>query len=117
SLQLAKRIYFVTFRFGILESSGGIGLDLHFFDDRLEINADLFRFGDQNYPSLRVRLGYEIVNTLYILGGVDNILNVDPNVPSQNGADFFLGAMLRFNDRDLVGLLPFLGGLGAAAAN
>src|SRR5690606_28545895 len=50
SLQLAKRIYFMTFRFGILESSGGIGLDLHFFDDSLEINADLFRFGDQNFP-------------------------------------------------------------------
>lgn len=116
SLQLAKRIYFVTFRFGILESSGGIGLDLHFFDDRLEINADLFRFGDQNFPSLRVRVAYEIVNTLFILGGVDNILNADPSVPAQNGADFFLGAMLRFNDRDLVGLLPFLGGLGSAAA-
>lgn len=114
SLQLAKRIYFVTFRFGILESSGGIGLDLHFFDDRLEINADLFRFGDQNFPNLRVRVGYEIVNTLFIVGGVDNIMNIDPNVPEQNGADFFLGAMLRYTDHDLVGLLPFLGGLGGA---
>ncbi|MCB9596314.1 MAG: MCE family protein [Sandaracinaceae bacterium] len=111
SLQLAKRLYFMTFRFGILESSGGIGVDLHFFDDRLEINADLFRFGDQTFPSLRVRLSYEIVRTLFVLGGVDNILNADPSVPSQNGADFFLGAMLRFDDRDLVGLLPFLGGL------
>lgn len=111
SLQLAKRLYFMTFRFGILESSGGIGLDFHFFDDRLEINADLFRFGDQTFPSLRVRFAYEIVSTLYVLGGVDNILNADPNVPSQNGADFFLGAMLRFDDLDLVGLFPFLVGL------
>jgi phospholipid/cholesterol/gamma-HCH transport system substrate-binding protein len=115
SLQLAKRLYFFTFRFGILESSGGIGVDLHLFDDRLEINADLFRFGDQTYPDLRVRIGYEIVRTLFILGGVDNILNADPSVPSQNGADFFLGAMLRFDDRDLIGLLPFLGGLSGAA--
>lgn len=111
SFQLAKRLHFFTFRFGILESSGGIGVDLHFFDDRLEINADLFRFGDQTFPSLRVRFNYEIVRTLYVLGGVDNILNADPSVPSQNGADFFLGAMLRFDDRDLIGLLPFLGGL------
>lgn len=111
TLQLAKRLYFFTFRFGILESSGGIGLDLHFFDERLEINADLFRFGDQTFPSLRVRLNYEIVRTLYILGGVDNILNADPSVPAENGADFFLGAMLRFDDRDLVGLFPFLGGM------
>jgi phospholipid/cholesterol/gamma-HCH transport system substrate-binding protein len=112
SLQLAKRIYFMTFRFGILESSGGIGVDLHFFDDRLEINADLFRFGDQNFPNLRVRVGYEIVHSLFILGGVDNVLNADPSVPSQNGADFFLGAMLRYTDRDLIALLPFLGGAG-----
>ncbi len=111
SLQLAKRLYFMTFRFGILESSGGLGLDLHFFDDRLEINTDLFRFGDQTFPSLRVRFSYEIVRTLFVLGGVDNILNADPSIPSQNGADFFLGAMLRFDDRDLVGMLPFLGGL------
>lgn len=115
SLQLAKRLYFVTLRFGILESSGGIGFDLHLFDDRLEVNADLFRFGDQTFPSLRVRLSYEIVRTLYVLGGVDNILNADPTVPSQNGADFFLGAMLRFTDNDLIGLFPFLGGLAGAA--
>ncbi len=111
SVQLAKRLYFMTFRFGILESSGGIGFDLHFFDDRLEMNADLFRFGDQTFPSLRVRFSYEIVRSLFVLGGVDNILNADPSTPSQNGADFFLGAMLRFTDHDLVGLFPFLGGL------
>lgn len=117
SLQLAKRLYFMTFRFGILESSGGIGFDLHLFDDRLEMNADLFRFGDQTFPNLRVRFSYEIVRTLYVLGGVDNILNADPSTPSQNGADFFLGAMLRFTDHDLVGLFPFLGGLAGAAGN
>ena len=115
SLQLAKRLYFVTFRFGILESSGGIGFDLHLFDDRFEMNADLFRFGDQTFPNLRVRFNYEIVRTLYLLGGLDNILNIDANIPSQNGADFYLGAMLRFDDRDLVGLFPFLGGLAGAA--
>jgi phospholipid/cholesterol/gamma-HCH transport system substrate-binding protein len=114
SLQLAKRIYFMTFRFGILESSGGIGFDLHLFDDRFEMNADLFRFGDQTFPNLRVRVAYEIVQTLYILGGVDNILNADPSVPAQNGADFFLGAQLRFDDHDLVSLFPFLGGLGGS---
>ncbi|GAB5544798.1 MAG: hypothetical protein SangKO_045580 [Sandaracinaceae bacterium] len=115
SLQLAKRLYFVTFRFGILESSGGIGFDLHLFEDRFEMNADLFRFGDQTFPNLRVRFNYEIVSTLYLVGGLDNILNADATVPSQNGADFFLGAMLRFDDRDLVGLFPFLGGLAGAA--
>ena len=43
TLQLAQRVYFATFRFGIMESSGGLGLDLNFFDDRLVIHA---RCGD-----------------------------------------------------------------------
>ena len=64
-----------------------------------------------------MRAAYEIVRTLFIMGGVDNILNVDPSVPSQNGADFFLGAMLRFDDNDLAGLLPILGGVLGGAAN
>lgn len=110
SLQLAKRIYWMTLRFGILESSGAIGMDLNLFDDRFEINADLFRFNEQVFPNLRIRLAYEIVPTLFVLGGVDNILNSDFTAATLNGGDFFLGAMLRFTDHDLTGLIPFLGG-------
>ncbi|MGF1466988.1 MAG: MlaD family protein [Sandaracinaceae bacterium] len=109
SFQLAKRLYFTTLRFGILESTGGIGLDLHFFDDRLEINADVFRFNEQVFPNLRVRINFEIVRTLFILGGFDNLLNSDFTTSNLNGGDFFLGAMLRFTDRDILSLLPFLG--------
>ncbi len=100
SLQFAKRIAFATFRFGIVESTGGVGLDLHLFDDDLEVNLDLFAFGDDAFPRLRTRVAYEIVSRLWILGGVDDALN--------DSADFFLGAMLRFNDDDLKSILPFV---------
>ena len=103
TFQLAKRIAFATLRFGFLESSGGIGLDLHFFDDRFEINADVFNFGYESIPRFRVRIAYEIVRSLWILGGVDDILNV-------GNADFFLGLQLRFNDDDLKSIIPFAGG-------
>jgi len=106
---LAQRVYFATFRFGILESSGGLGVDLDFFDDRLEINADIFQFGYSQFPRIRARLSYELVESLYILGGADDVLN-------ERTVDLFLGAMLRFDDADLAGLFPFFGGaIGGAA--
>jgi phospholipid/cholesterol/gamma-HCH transport system substrate-binding protein len=110
SLMVAQRVYFATFRFGILESSGGLGIDLDFFDDSLEISAEIFQFGNSIFPRLRARVSYELVDTLFILAGVDDVLN-------ERTVDFFLGAMLRFDDQDLVSLLPFLGGVVGGAAN
>jgi phospholipid/cholesterol/gamma-HCH transport system substrate-binding protein len=110
SIMVAQRVYFATFRFGILESSGGLGIDLDFFDDTLEFNAEIFQFSDSVNPRLRIRANYELVDTLFILAGVDDVLN-------ERTVDFFLGAMLRFDDQDLVSLLPFLGGAVGGAAN
>ena len=105
-----QRVYFATFRFGILESSGGLGVDLNFFDDALEISAEIFQFSDSQLPRMRFRVAYEILPTLLILGGADDVLN-------ERTVDFFLGAMLRFDDNDLVSLLPFFGGAVGSAAN
>jgi len=99
SLMFAKRVEFATFRFGLLETTGGVGVDLHFLDDHMEINTDLFAFGEQAFPRLRSRLAYEFLRRIWILGGVDDVLN--------DTADFFLGAQLRFNDEDLKVILPF----------
>ena len=105
SLMFAKRIHFATFRFGILESTGGLGIDLHLLDDSLEFTTDAFAVGEQSYPRLRTRLAYEVVQRFWILGGIDDVLN--------DSSDFFMGAMLRFNDEDLKSILPFVGGASA----
>ena len=48
SLMFGKRVSFggatVAGRFGIKESTGGVGGDLYLFDDRLELSADVFGF-------------------------------------------------------------------------
>jgi phospholipid/cholesterol/gamma-HCH transport system substrate-binding protein len=108
SFQFAKRMGMFTGRFGIKESTGGIGLDLHLLDDRFELRQDLFGFGEQIIPRWRVSLGYEFVRKLWLLGGVDNILSDDRR-------DYFFGLMLRFNDEDLRGLLPVAGSSVSAA--
>lgn len=102
TFQFAKRISFATFRFGILESTGGLGLDLHIWKNRLELNTDVFAFGVQELPRVRARLAFEIVNRLWVAAGIDDALN--------ETFDFFMGLQLRFNDQDLRSLLPFLGG-------
>ncbi len=100
SLQFAQSFGPFTGRWGIKESTGGIGLDLLLFEKRFELRQDLFGFGEVVLPRWRVSLGYEFVNRLWLLGGVDDIL-------SNSRRDYFVGAQLRFDDEDLKRILPF----------
>ncbi len=108
SLQFAKRLGPFTGRFGIKESTGGLGLDINLLHDRFEIINDLFGFSEEPQPRYRVSFGYEFVKRLWLLGGVDQVF-----LPSQR--DYFLGLQLRFTDEDLKTILPFSGGAAAAA--
>ncbi len=100
SLQFAQSFGPVTGRFGIKESTGGLGLDVLLFEDRFELRQDLYGFGEVVLPRWRISLGYEFINRLWLLGGVEDIL-------SGSRRDYFVGGMLRFNDEDLKTILPF----------
>jgi phospholipid/cholesterol/gamma-HCH transport system substrate-binding protein len=100
SLMFAKRIGPFTGRFGILESTGGIGLDVHLLRDRFEIRQDVFGFGETLQPRWRIGLGYEFLHHLWMLAGVDEVFNASRR-------DYFVGLQLRFNDQDLKSMLPF----------
>ncbi len=105
SLQFARRLGMFTGRFGIRESTGGVGLDMHLLSDKLEIRQDLFGFGEEIQPRYRLWIGYEFLNKLWLLGGVDHMF-------LSTRRDYFLGLQLRFTDDDLKYVLPFAGGLG-----
>lgn len=100
SLQFAQQMGPFWGRFGIKESTGGVGLDTLLFDNRFELRQDLFGFGEVVLPRWRVSLGYEFVRRLWLLGGVDDLLSGDRR-------DYFIGMQLRFNDQDLKNILPF----------
>ena len=102
SAEFGKSISFATFRFGIIESSGGLGLDIKVIDERLEINTDVFEFGRRIWPRLRVRAGFEIIRRFWLLAGIDDAIN--------GGRDYFFGLQLRFDDQDLKPLIPFATG-------
>ncbi|CAN5787982.1 hypothetical protein BH09MYX1_BH09MYX1_47500 [soil metagenome] len=103
SLQIARQLGPFRGRFGIIESTGGVGLDVILFHDRLEISNDVFGFGEQAVPRYRGFIAYQFVNRLWLLGGVDNVF-----VPGLR--DYFVGLQLRFTDDDLKAVLPFAGG-------
>lgn len=131
TFQFAKRIGWATFRFGLKESTGGIGFDVNttWLGRGLRINTDLFDATFDQLPRLKVTVAYELFRSLYILGGIDEALNEPGELPLvlgnfdvpiqfdkfHYGRDFFLGAMLRFNDQDLSALLT-VGGAAVAGA-
>jgi phospholipid/cholesterol/gamma-HCH transport system substrate-binding protein len=130
TFQFGKRLGWLAMRFGLKESSGGVGADMYWFNDKLRLQVDVFDPDFDTLPRLKVAAAYQIFRYLYILGGVDDALN-DPGTftitpdpfdgpPVQfdeyhYGRDWFLGAQLKFNDKDLSALL-FVGGAAIAAA-
>jgi phospholipid/cholesterol/gamma-HCH transport system substrate-binding protein len=100
SFMFARRLGPATFLFGIRESTGGFGVVLHGLDDRFELNSDIFGFGENIRPRWRERASYEFVKRLWVVLGVDDLLNSDRT-------DYFFGVQLRFNDDDLKRVLPF----------
>ncbi|HXX29369.1 MAG TPA: MlaD family protein [Myxococcaceae bacterium] len=109
--EFAKRYYFATFRFGIIESTGGVGVDLSFFDDSLVFKTDIFNFGNQalRYPRLRITANFTMFQHLFLSGGVDDMFNPPVRNSLDNrliyGRDFFFGAGIVFTDDDLKAIL------------
>jgi phospholipid/cholesterol/gamma-HCH transport system substrate-binding protein len=108
SLEIARQLGPVRGRFGIIESTGGVGLDLVLFNGRFELVNDLFGFAEQAVPRFRSYIAYQFIHRLFLLGGVDNVF-----LDSQR--DYFIGLQLRYDDEDLKAMLPFAGGVAGSA--
>jgi phospholipid/cholesterol/gamma-HCH transport system substrate-binding protein len=105
-------------RFGIKESTGGVGGDLYLFNDHLMLSTDIYDTYSNQYPRVTAR-GYLAIykKYLYLVGGVDDILNYTRTQGSAGGFfDWFMGLQLYFNDEDLKTLLLFGGASAAASA-
>ena len=121
TFQFAKRFGHLTLRYGLKESTGGIGADydLTMGGRMLKLSADVFDATFDDLPRVKLAAAFEVFRHFYVLGGVDEILNSSEeltiikgtsDVPVQfdtfnYGRDYFFGAMLRFNDEDLAALL------------
>jgi phospholipid/cholesterol/gamma-HCH transport system substrate-binding protein len=122
SLQLAKRYGAATFRVGVIESSGGVGADLHLLDDALQLSVNAYQFsrvGRDVYPRAKVWLNYYLLQHFFVTTGVDDFLNRWQTATSVSGrkfnigTDVFFGVGLYFTDDDIKTLI--LSGAGSAA--
>ena len=100
SLQIAKRYRYLTLRGGLIQMSGGVGLDAHFFDDRLTLTGEAWDFSDDD-PHLKFSGRFEFYPGLFLVGGYDHPLSDERSSP-------FFGGGLHFTDQDLKYLIGFL---------
>ena len=99
SLQYGKRYDNLLLRAGVIESTGGVGVDYFMNHDRLKFSGEIFDFNAVNdvrgtRAHLKAQVRYQMLKHLELYGGWDNFLNPQ----SQN---IFLGLGLRFIDNDL----------------
>ena len=125
SAQIAKRYGPATFRIGVIESSGGVGTDLHLFDDHLQISVNLYQFTRPTqdvFPRAKLWVDYRFLDHFYVTTGTDDFLNkwraqAYPLGPKFSiGRDVFFGGGLYFTDDDIKALLTSFGSAAGAAA-
>jgi phospholipid/cholesterol/gamma-HCH transport system substrate-binding protein len=125
SIEFARRYGPATFRIGVIESSGGVGADLHLLDDSLQLSLNLYQFArpDVDWPRTKVWANYRFLRFFYASAGLDDVLN---NFRQRSqageklfviGRDVFFGGGVTFTDEDLKILFLSLGSsLGSATS-
>ena len=130
----AKQFFdFLVLRVGLLETTGGVGMNIYFLDKRVELRSDLFDFRgprdtlrEDNLPSFylprwRTQIKAQPIQYIYFSAGVDDVLNsytasgFHPYTSPLKGGDgygfdYFVGIGLTFKDDDLRNILPFIPG-------
>lgn len=105
TLMMAKRYSDLTLKAGIVESSLGVGLDFHMFEDSLMLKSELFNLSGYDSTSenaqLKMALRWNAYKYLYFYAGVDELLN-------DKYKSYLLGIGLNFDDDDLKLALGFL---------
>ena len=102
-----NRSLLVGGRWGIIESTGGFGLDIWTWRESLQVRSDFFDFLASDFPRWRLFTMLQLdafaprsrfLSHLFVQGGLDDVLNEDSR-------SWLFGGGIRFNDLDLKGLL------------
>jgi phospholipid/cholesterol/gamma-HCH transport system substrate-binding protein len=104
--QFAKRFGDLWLRFGLFETNGGVAVDYQFFEDKVKLTGELYRFAAGSNPQVNLQTEAFVYQPIYIWGGMDFVL-------TPQNRSWFVGAGLRFTDQDLKALF---GAVATAAA-
>jgi len=105
SAQLAKKFYDFTVRGGMIESSGGMGLDYRRGPIGATFEAFDFSTRFNERPHLKAYANLNVTKNFFVLGGADDF------IARNQGVDWFVGAGFRLVDDDIKSLV----GLGSLA--
>ncbi len=94
SAQLAKRWNDFILRGGLIESTGGFGMDYFLWDERIKLYTDVFDLGADR-PHLKSGANLYFMDNFYLTAGLDDYLS------KQGGSSFFGGLGFYFTDEDL----------------
>lgn len=83
----AKNFWDFTIKAGLIENTGGIGLDYNFYKKKMRLSLEAFDLGK---AQLRASAQYKIGHGFYLLGGVTDILDKNDSRSGYLGAGLFL---------------------------
>ncbi len=109
SAQIAKNFKGVVLRGGIIESTGGAGIDYFLFKNRLKLTFEAFDFNKKGNAHLKASATMYLGKYFFLTGGWDDFA-------SRNGtSSSFVGGGFQFEDEDLKYLLSSAPSLASAA--
>ncbi len=99
NFQIGRRIQRFGLRAGMIESTGGVGMDYFFPDWGIRTGLELFDYQKEAGPNLRAISEVKIWNVLFARVAGEDLISKD----GKQSATFSLG--LRFTDQDLAALI------------
>lgn len=98
NIQVGRNVQDWTFRGGLIESTGGLGVDYSFSRFGTIVSAEVFDYREDIGANLRLSTDIQLWNVFFTKFQAEDITNK---------AQFIFSAGLRFNDEDLKGLMGF----------
>lgn len=107
SIQIAKRFRDVVLRGGIIESTGGAGVDYYIFRDQVRLSLEAFDFNRKGRIHAKAGAQINFNKYFFLTAGIDDFADM-----TRRSA--FLGVGLQFEDEDVKYILS---GAGSAVGN
>ncbi len=99
NFQIGRRIQRWGLRAGLIESTGGVGVDYYIPDYGIRFGSELFDYQKDAGPNLRVITEIKIWNVLFARIAGEDLISKDGKQSAT------ISAGLRFNDQDLAALI------------